>query len=184
MIAGRDRVYAWAAIASIAAAIWGSWLPFVIRPISAERAGWMLRWTRSQRSLRMTALVTAWLVAVFAVERWPFHFNLDVDRAYAQWAAWSFAPFRAPAAANDVVPGAILAIAGGAFLARHRHNTFARLRTLAGLALCAAVFATVEARRLLIEPTLTFIAVKVFASAITAFVASGWRAVMPSPTLS
>lgn len=142
---------------------------------------------RSPRSTRITVLATTWVITVFMVEWWPFQFNLDIDRAFGQFAAWSYAPFRAPATAYDVLPGAILAIAAAAFTARHRRSEYARLQSLVALGVAAGIFAAAEAGGLLIaghEPTLTSVAVKVLAFAITVAAASGWRAVMPSPTVS
>jgi glycopeptide antibiotics resistance protein len=141
----------------------------------------------STQSVRMALFATAWAATVFAVEWWPLQFNLDVDRAYAQFAAWSFDPFRAPATALDVLPGVILSIAGAALTVRYRYPAFARLQTATVLAASAAIFAVAEAVGLLItghEPTLMAVVIKVTAFAVTTAVASGARAVSPSPLLS
>ena len=142
---------------------------------------------RSTRLLLTTLLAVSWIAAVVAVEWWPLQFNFDVDRAYAQFAAWSFDPFRAPATPFDVIPGAVLAIAGAVLTVRHRHPDFARLQTLAALAIGASTFAVAEAAGLLItgrEPTLTAVIIKISAFAVTTAVASSGRAALPSPLLS
>lgn len=141
------------------------------------------RW-RSLQSYLTPLLAVGWVVAVFAVEWWPWQFNLDVDRAYAQFAAWSFDPFRAPSTPFDVLPGTVLAIMAGTLVARYRHPGFARLQTLGALAFGAATFSVAEAVRLLItghDPTLTAVVIKVTAFAVTTAVAGGVRAVLPSP---
>jgi glycopeptide antibiotics resistance protein len=142
---------------------------------------------RSTRLLLTTLLAVSWIAAVLAVEWWPLQFDFDVDRAYAQFAAWSFDPFRAPVSPFAVIPGALLAIAAAVLTVRHRHPEFARLQTLAALAVSSATFAVAEAVGLLItgrEPTLTAVVIKVSAFAVTTAVVSGGRAALPSPLLS
>lgn len=143
--------------------------------------------SRSIQSWLTALLAVSWVIAVLAVEWWPLQFNFDIDRAYLQFAAWSFDPFRAPSTPFDVIPGTLLAIAGAALVVRYRNPGFVRLQTLGALAVGAATFSVAEAVRLLItghEPTLTSVVIKVTAFAVTTAVASGARAILPSPLLS
>jgi glycopeptide antibiotics resistance protein len=126
-------------------------------------------------SMRFAALAATWIAAVIAIEWWPLQFNLDVDRIRQHAAAWSYAPFRAPAAAADVVPGTLLAIAGAVIASPGSRAAFARLHLMAALIAAGALFATIEAGHLLVEthtPTLASVAIKLLAFAVTLAFAS------------
>jgi len=125
--------------------------------------------------MRFAAVAVTWIAALIAIEWWPLQFNLDVDRIRQHLAAWSYAPFRAPATAADVVPGTLLAIAGALIASPGSRAAYARLRMIAALIAAGALFATIEAGQLLLEthtPTLASAAIKVLAFAITLAVAS------------
>jgi glycopeptide antibiotics resistance protein len=62
--AARDRAYACGAVAFVALAIWGSWFPFVIQPISAERLAVMLRWSIAPAQFSVTDALSNLLLFV------------------------------------------------------------------------------------------------------------------------
>jgi glycopeptide antibiotics resistance protein/stage V sporulation protein SpoVS len=118
----------------------------------------------------LAAMAAVWLAAVVMVEWWPFHFQVNADRLEFQIALWSFDPFRAPAAAVDVVPGTLAAIATGALAAPLRHQDYVRLQAMGALFVVGGVFSVIEAGRLLIPgevPTLTSVAIKLVAFTLT-----------------
>jgi VanZ family protein len=138
------------------------------------------------RVMRMAAAALLWVGAVMAFERWPFHIVLDASRLHYETAAWSRAPFRWPAAAGDVVPGAVLAVLAGWLVGPRLDPQFTRLQAMAVIGFTGAVFAVCEAGRIALadgRPTLLSAVIKVSAlgaglylgSAVrpTAFVAAG-----------
>ncbi len=136
---------------------------------------------------QLAVVAGAWIAAVIVVEWWPFHFNVDIDRVQYQVALWSYAPFRPPSEAGDLLPGMLIAIATAALAAPFRHQDFVRLQTIGALLAVGGVFTTIEGGRLLMPgetPTLVSVAIKLLAFALTLAAVSAARPVMTSEARS
>jgi glycopeptide antibiotics resistance protein len=127
------------------------------------------------RTIRLTAGALLWIVAALGLEWWPFQMALDPSRLQSETMAWSRAPFRWPASAAAVVPGALLAVMAGAFVRPRLDPQFARLQMMLVVALAGAVFAIGEGGRVALDggrPTLLSVAFKLSALAAGLYLGS------------
>ena len=112
---------------------------------------------------RTVLAVTIWFVVALTSEWWPYRFDLDAERARWQMTAWAAAPFRPPASARDVLPGASLALAAGVLTRPRLRTRFIRLHLLMTVTVVGMVFVWIEAGRLLVpdgSPTLVSVLMK------------------------
>lgn len=121
--------------------------------------------------------IALWFLAVVGAELWPFRFDADADRTWRQIFTWAYAPFRLPATALDVLPGACLAIAAGMMIRPRLRPEYLRLQLLLTAGLVAAVFLWLEAGRLLLpgeSPTLVSVLIKTAAFLYGLTLAPAW----------
>ena len=117
--------------------------------------------------------IAVWLALIAVCAWWPFDVVLDPDRAALQTMLWSRAPFRPPASAFDVVPGAVMAATAGLALGPRLSSRFTRLHALLVVGLAAGVFLVLESARVLLDgkrPTLVTVAVQSAAVAVSLIV--------------
>jgi glycopeptide antibiotics resistance protein len=127
------------------------------------------------RILRIATAVLLWMGAVLMFEWWPFHVSLDAPRAQFEAMLWSRAPFRWPASASDVVPGAVLAAAAGVLVHPRLDPRFLRLQTMLVVGLAGVVFAVCEGGRVVLvggRPTLLSVLLKLSALMFGLYVGS------------
>jgi VanZ family protein len=112
---------------------------------------------RSQSSTVQSALIiTLWLIATSSHEWSPFHFILEVGRAWREVAEWANAPFRAIGLA-DLLPSMVLAAIAGAAVRQRLTTSYVRLQSLTAIALAGTALVWIEGLRLLLPgraPTL------------------------------
>jgi len=114
-------------------------------------------------ALVVATSIAVWLSLTAVCAWWPFDVVLDPDRAALQTMLWSRAPFRPPAGAFDVVPGAVMAATAGLALGPRLSSRFTRLHALLVVGLAAGVFLVLESARVLLDgkrPTLVTVAVQ------------------------
>jgi glycopeptide antibiotics resistance protein len=131
------------------------------------------------RALRLTTAVMLWVCVVVAFEWWPFRVAADASRVQFETILWSRAPFRWPAGAADVVPGAVLAAMAGMFVQPRLDPQFVRLQTMLVVGFTGAVFAVCEGGRVALaggRPTLLSVVVKVSALLVGLILGSFCRA--------
>ena len=121
--------------------------------------------------------IVLWFMAVISTELWPFRFDADADRTWRQIFTWAYAPFRPPATAFDVLPGACLAIAAGMITRPRLRPEYLRLQLLLAAGLVGMFFLWLEAGRLLLpgeEPTLVSVVIKTAAFLCGLTLAPAW----------
>ena len=121
--------------------------------------------------------IALWFLAVIGTELWPFRFDADADRTWRQIFTWAYAPFRLPATALDVLPGACLALAAGMMTRPWLRPEYLRLQLLLATGLVGMIFLWLEAARLLLpgeEPTLVSVLIKTAAFLYGLTLASAW----------
>ena len=121
------------------------------------------------RAMGLAAAALLWVSAALLCEWWPFQLALDGSRLQYETTAWSRAPFRWPVSAAAVVPGAVLALASGAFVRPRLDPHFARLQTTLVVGFAGAVFAISEVGRVALaggRTTLLAVAIKLSALAV------------------
>ena len=120
------------------------------------------------RAVQLTGAVLLWVSVVLAVEWWPFHIAIDASRLQVETILWSRQPFRMPATAADVVPGAVLAALAGAYARPRLDPRFEGLQTMALIGFAGGVFTICEVGRILLaggRPTLLSVVFKLSALA-------------------
>ena len=127
------------------------------------------------RMVRIAGAVVAVVGIAFLLEWWPFQLTTDSPRAFLEATLWSRAPFRWPASAADVLPGAVLAAAAGMLVPPHLDPRFVRLQTMLVVGCAGAVFAVCEGGRVLLvggRPTLLSVLIKLLALAFGLYLRS------------
>jgi glycopeptide antibiotics resistance protein len=125
--------------------------------------------------LRLIATAMLWVGAVLVFEWWPFQMAVDASRMQFETTLWSRAPFRLPANAADVIPGAALAVMAGAFVRPRFDPQFVRLQTMLVIGFAGAVFAVGEAGRVALaggRPTLLSVVIKLSALLVGLYMGS------------
>ena len=120
------------------------------------------------RAVQLTAAVVLLVSVVLALEWWPFRMALDASRLQVETILWSRQPFRWPAGAGDVIPGAMLAAFAGAFARPRLDPRFERLQAMALIGFAGGVFTICEVGRIVLadgRPTLLSVVFKLSAFA-------------------
>jgi hypothetical protein len=99
----------------------------------------------------------------------------DASRVQFETTLWSRSPFRVPANAADLIPGALLAVLAGAFVQPRLDPRFVRLQTMLVVGFAGAVFAVCEGGRVALvggRPTLVSVVLKLSALLVGLYVGS------------
>ena len=127
------------------------------------------------RALRLTAAALLWVGAVLAFEWWPFQIVAEASRVQFETTLWSRSPFRVPANAAGLIPGALLAVMAGAFVQPRLDPRYVRLQTMLVVGFAGAVFAVCEGGRVALaggRPTLLSVVFKLSALLVGMYVGS------------